>query len=278
MLESRDLTYAIGNAKLVDSVSLSAYAGEVVSIVGPNGAGKSTLLRLLAGETQPTQGQVYLHGRALADMDARQIALERAVLPQQTLLQFAFSARDVVLMGRNPHLNGGWPGREDHEIADGALRDTEMTQLSERKYPSLSGGEQSRVTLARVLAQQAPVLLLDEPTSSLDVRHQEMVMGVAKSLAGKGACVLVIIHDLNLASAYSDRIALMRSGRLVACAPTCDVLTEDLLSDVFECRLRVLSDGCGRLIVPDRTQAQVSPNKPDKLAATPDSFTSAFGA
>jgi iron complex transport system ATP-binding protein len=255
MLEAQNLTYAIGDAKLVDCVSLSAGAGEVLSIVGPNGAGKSTLLRLLSGEAQPTRGKVYLHGQALAGMDARQIALKRAVLPQQTLLQFGFSAHDVVLMGRNPHLYGGWPGRDDLAIADAALRDTEMTPYAERKYPTLSGGEQSRVTLARVLAQQAPVLLLDEPTSSLDVRHQEMVMGVAKALAGRGACVVVIIHDLNLAAAYSDRIALMRSGRLVACAPTCDVLTEDLLSDVFECRLRVIADGCNRLIIPERAHA-----------------------
>jgi iron complex transport system ATP-binding protein len=252
MLEARDLTYAIGSARLVDGVSLSAYGGEVLSIVGPNGAGKSTLLRLLSGELQPVRGKVYLHGQGLSEMNARETALKRAVLPQQTLLQFAFSSRDVVLMGRNPHLNGGWPGREDFAIADAALHETEMTEYAERKYPSLSGGEQSRVTLSRVLAQQAPVLLLDEPTSSLDVRHQEMVMSVAQSLALKGACVVVIIHDLNLAAAYSHRIALMRAGRVVACGPTGDVLSEELLSDIFECPIRVIPDGCQRLIVPQR--------------------------
>ena len=126
--------------------------------------------------------------------------------------------------------------------------------FAERIYPSLSGGEQSRVNLSRVLAQETPILLLDEPTSSLDVRHQEMVMQLAGRLARDGACVLVIVHDLNLAAAYSDRIALLQRGRLVTIGSTCEVLRDDVLSDVFECPLRVLRDGEFRhpLIVPRR--------------------------
>jgi iron complex transport system ATP-binding protein len=158
-----------------------------------------------------------------------------------------------------------------------------MTGYAERKYPSLSGGEQSRVTLSRVLAQQAPVLLLDEPTSSLDVRHQEMVMSVAQSLARSGACVVVIIHDLNLAAAYSHSIALMRAGRMAACGPTCDVLNEELLSDVFECELRVITDGCQRLIVPQRNGGETypvpsTPNRGSDARARPDALANAFGA
>lgn len=254
MLEARNVSYRVGDAWLVRDIDLKVSAGETLSIVGPNGAGKSTLLRLLSGELKPTGGEIYLGGEPLSRLKPREVALRRAVLPQQTVLQFAFSVRDVVLMGRNPHLQGGWPLKQDYEIAARSLEDTEMEGYATRAYPSLSGGEQSRVTLSRVLAQQTPVLLLDEPTSSLDIRHQEMVMSLAKSLAGQGVCVVVIIHDLNLAAAYSDRIMLMSHGRLAGCGPTREVLQSDLLSDVFECPLRVLPDEEGGvLVVPCRS-------------------------
>jgi iron complex transport system ATP-binding protein len=254
MLEARSLTYRIGDAVLVRDVTFEAHPGEVLSVVGPNGAGKSTLLRLLTGELPPTAGEVRLDGCPLSDYSPKQLALKRAVLPQQTVLQFAFTARNVVLMGRDPHIGYGEPSRQDVAIAERALDDTDMRPFADRTYPSLSGGEQSRVTLARVLAQEAPVLLLDEPTSSLDVRHQEIVMQLASRLAHEGACVLVIVHDLNLAAAYSDRIALMQRGTLVATGATCEVLRDEVLSDVFECPLRVLRDGEFRhpLIVPRR--------------------------
>ena len=259
MLEARDLSYAINDSLLVDNVTLAARDGEVLSIVGPNGAGKSTLLRLLSGELSPCAGAVYLQGDALVDLSAREIALRRAVLPQQTILQFAFTAEDVVLMGRNPHLQGSWPDERDREIAHSSLARTDMSTRAGRKFPTLSGGEQSRVTLARVLAQEAPVLLLDEPTSALDVRHQEMVMQIAGSLAAEGACVVMVIHDLNLAAAYSQRIAVMQGGRLVAYGPTCEVMQAELLSEVFECPLRVIADGERRLVVPVRGRATVPP-------------------
>jgi iron complex transport system ATP-binding protein len=254
VLEAIDVSYQIGPAVLVDGVSLEARAGEVLSVVGPNGAGKSTLLRLLTGELQPTAGDVRLAGRTLGEYSPKQLALKRAVLPQQTMLQFAFTVRAVVEMGRDPHIRHGESRREDLEAVDRALGETDMMPFAERIYPSLSGGEQSRVNLSRVLAQETRILLLDEPTSSLDVRHQEMVMRLAHRLSSEGACVLVIVHDLNLAAAYSDRIALLQRGRLVTIGSTCEVLRDDVLSDVFECPLRVLRDGEFRhpLIVPRR--------------------------
>ncbi|HLF80115.1 MAG TPA: heme ABC transporter ATP-binding protein [Dehalococcoidia bacterium] len=264
-LQATSLSFQVGSVRLVREVSLEARTGEVLTVVGPNGAGKSTLLRLLSGELTPTSGEVILDGRDLQDYPARDLALKRAVLPQQTVLQFAFSARDVVLMGRNPHLRDGWPSREDREITERQMERTETTAFATRTFPSLSGGEQSRVTLARVLAQEAPILLLDEPTSSLDVKHQEMVMQVARELAVAGACVLVIIHDLNLAAAYSDRIALLQGGSLMACGAPDEVLREDLLSSVFECELTVL-EGHGLdhpLVVPRRgwSQGAVEPTR-----------------
>ena len=233
VLEAREVSYRAGSALLVDGVSLALAPGEVLALVGPNGAGKSTLLRLLAGDLTSSSGEVLLDGRPLASYGPRELALRRAVMPQQTVLQFAFTAREVVLMGRSPHLRGA-EREHDFAVAHACMMRTDSAQFAGRAYPTLSTGEQQRVTLARVLAQQTPILLLDEPTSSLDIRHQEMVMQIAREAAEEGAAVLAVLHDLNLAAAYADRIAVLRRGRLVAAGAPADVLTGELLSDVFE--------------------------------------------
>jgi iron complex transport system ATP-binding protein len=225
-----------------------------LAVVGQNGAGKSTLVKLLSGELTPTTGEVLVGGRVLSDYAPHELALRRAVLPQQTVLQFAFTARDVVLMGRSPHLRGTWATLDDEETAERAMCRTETERFARRVYTSLSGGEQSRVNLARVLAQEAPILLLDEPTSSLDVRHQELIMRTARALAADGACVVAVLHDLNLAAAYSDRIAVLKEGGLVTAGPPDKVLDSALLSHAFDCDLYVIHapHGGHRLVVPRR--------------------------
>jgi iron complex transport system ATP-binding protein len=217
----------------VDGVSLDLARGEVLALVGPNGAGKSTLLKLLAGDLSPSGGEVTLEGRPLARFGAKELALKRALLPQQTILQFAFTARAVVAMGRHPHLGMAGESPEDDAVVEAALARTETVPLAERVYPSLSGGEQARVSLARVLAQETPVLLLDEPTAALDLRHQQSVLRIARDLAREGTAVLAVLHDLNLAATYADRIALLDEGKLVADGTPWDVLTEERLSAVF---------------------------------------------
>ncbi|MGE0060369.1 MAG: heme ABC transporter ATP-binding protein [Dehalococcoidia bacterium] len=251
-IETRAVSYQVGAAKLVDSVSLQARAGEVLALVGPNGAGKSTMLRLLAHELTPTDGEVLVEGRPIGSYHAKDLAKRRAVLPQQTVMQFAFTALDVVMMGRNPHIENGWPGPEDRAIAEGSMQQTGTLEFRQRAYPGLSGGEQSRVTFARVLAQETPILLLDEPTASLDVKYQEQAMQITRRLAAEGACVVVIIHDLNLAAAYADRIALLHRGRLVDCAPPASVLRGERLSEVFETPLRVIEDDGQLFVTPAR--------------------------
>ncbi len=232
-LACRRVSYrARAGALLVDDVSLDVRPGEVLALAGPNGAGKSTLLRLLAGELLPTAGTVTLDGRPLHDLRPDTLACRRAVMPQQTTLSFAFTAREVVLMGRTPHARGG--RRQDEFVVAECLARTDTAHLAGRAFPSLSGGEQQRVTLARVLAQEAPIVLLDEPVNSLDIHHQELVMREARVEAGRGAAVLAVLHDLNLAAAHADRVALMRRGRIVACGVPRDVLTAPLLSEVFE--------------------------------------------
>jgi len=233
LLTAANISVRVGERLLLDGVNLTLRPGEVVALAGPNGAGKSTLLRVLAGDLAPTGGAVSLQGRPLASYRARELAVRRAVLPQQTLLQFAFAAREVVAMGRHPHLGRGGETERDEDLIAAAMRRTETGHLAARSYPSLSGGEQGRVSLARVLAQEAPLLLLDEPTAALDLRHQQAVLAVARELAADGATVLAVLHDLNLAAAYADRVALLDGGRLVACGVPWDVLTADALSAIF---------------------------------------------
>lgn len=253
VLAARGVTYRAGAAVLVEDIDLTLAAGEVLAVVGPNGAGKSTLLKLLTGDLKPAAGEVLLDGRPLGRYKMRELALRRAVLPQQTMLQFAFTCEEVVLMGRSPHNRGGRPdSANDRAVARAAMARTDTLDLAQRAFQSLSGGEQQRVTLARVLAQEARVLLLDEPTAALDIRHQELVMQIARQEAAAGAAVLAVLHDLNLASAYADHVAVLHCGRLVACGTPAVVMTAELLSRVFEHPLAVVPHpvGSGPLVLP----------------------------
>lgn len=223
----------VRDRRLLNDVSLDVRPGEVLALAGPNGAGKSTLLKALAGDVALASGEIRLNGRPLPRYRPRELALMRAVLPQQTVVEFAFTAREIVEMGR------GASNRNGAEIVTRSLTRTDALPFESRIFPSLSGGEQARVSLARVLAQQTPILLLDEPTSNLDLRHQEMVMTLARNLAAAGGIVIVIAHDLNLASAHADRIALMRDGSLVAIGTPWETLTGPRLEAIFGCAVSV---------------------------------------
>ena len=230
------VSYTVGTTTLLHDVSLVVQPGEVVVLVGPNGAGKSTLMNLLSGDLVPTAGEVLLDGKSISLYRPHELALKRAVLPQQSLLQFAFTVREVVEMGRAPHADT-FDELRDH--VDRALAQTEMTHFAGRVYPSLSGGEKARAQLGRVIAQQAPLLLLDEPTASLDLRHQQHVMGLAQDVAAAGGAVVAVVHDLNLAASTANRIALLHRGRIVADGPPWVVMDERLLSEVYQCPIAV---------------------------------------
>ena len=173
-------------------------------------------------------------------------------MPQETVLQFSFTVREVVEMGRHPHRNGA--RARDDEAVETAMRWTEIAELARRTYPTLSGGERSRTTLARVLAQESPILLLDEPTAALDLRHQERAMTVARSFAGRRRRRVAVLHDLNLAAAYADRIALLDDGRAGGLGAPWAVLREELLGSVFDHPVVVASSPCGDspLVIPAR--------------------------
>lgn len=254
LIEARGASFAAGGRRLIDDVSLAAVAGELVVVAGPNGAGKSTLLRLLSGELRPASGEVLLGGQPLHRLSVMAQARQRAVLPQQTAVTFAFTARDVVLLGRHPRLRGSRSERTaDHAVADRTLEQVEAAALRPRLFPTLSGGEQARVSLARVLAQECSVLLLDEPTAALDIRHQHLAMQLARRVAEAGGAVVAVLHDLNLAAA-ATRIILLHEGRVAAAGPPAAVLTPPTLEAVFGHPVHVLQglDGLP-VVVPCRT-------------------------
>lgn len=232
---------------------LALHAGEVHALVGPNGAGKSTLFGVLAGDIVPGAGQVTLDGRDLREIPARELARLRAVLLQQNEVAFAFTVDEVVRMGRAPWART--PGEEaDDDIVARALAATDLAELAGRSVRSLSGGERARVALARVLAQDTDILLLDEPTAALDLRHQEDVLRIARRRAAEGAAVALVVHDLNAALAYSDRATLLSRGEIVASGDPAEVLTAERIEEVYGQAVDILThpvSGVG-IVVPRR--------------------------
>lgn len=239
-LRGTALSYQVGEHRLLESVDVLARSGELVAVVGPNGAGKSTLLKILAGDLTPSSGEIMLNAQPLNQYSAQELALLRAVLPQQSILQFAFRVDEVVAMGRHPH----GESERDEAIIREAMNRTDTGRFADRRYPSLSGGEQSRTMLARVLAQKTPLMLLDEPTAALDIHHQELVLNIAREHAQSGGAVIAILHDLNLAAAYANRIMVLAGGRLVADGEPWQVIEAELLSDVFRHPLAVFPHPC----------------------------------
>lgn len=221
-----------GRTAVLNDVSLDVQAGEVLAIVGPNGAGKSTALTTLAGDVAPSSGTVRMHERPLADWLPRELARQRAVLLQDSAVAFPFAAIEVVRMGRAP-----WRGtpheHEDAEVVDEALRVMDARHLADRSVTALSGGEQARIALARTLAQTTGLLLLDEPTAALDLRHAEATLDHLRQRAHNGAAVVVVLHDLNLAAAHADRVAIVGEGRIIAVGAPQEILVEELLSSAY---------------------------------------------
>lgn len=231
LAEAEGLTVRLGYRTVLDGVGLRLRAGEVLAFVGPNGAGKSTLLSALSGDLTPSSGSVRIHGRPAADWSAPELALRRAVLPQSATLSFPFGVEEVVRMGRAPWTSAR-PEEDDAAVAE-AMTATEVTAFAARPFSALSGGERARVAMARVLAQRTPLLLLDEPTAALDLRHQELVLRICRERAAAGVAVAVVLHDLGLAAACADRVVVVAGGRIAADGTPEEVFTEDLLSDVY---------------------------------------------
>lgn len=241
ILQADRLGYRVGQRQLIEDVSLTLARGEMVSLIGPNGAGKSTLLRLLSGYLTPDKGSCLLAGQAPGAWPRERLAQMRAVMRQKSQVEFRLPVRDVVAMGRAP-----WPGPVNQPIVDEVMRLTGSDSLARRDYCSLSGGEQQRVQLARALAQlwqpDGPRgwLFLDEPTSALDLYHQQHALRLLHRITRQGQLsVCCVLHDLNLASLWSDKILLLHQGRLVASGTPGEVLREETLSRWYQADLQV---------------------------------------
>ncbi len=220
-LESAGLV--LDGRAIVKSVSLEVYPGEVLALVGPNGAGKSSILSLLAGDSEATTGRAMLGDQDVTKYRPDEAARLRAVLLQANQVSFPFSVEEVVEMGRAPWARTPQIAEDDDAIEE-ALRLADVGHLSERIFTQLSGGERARVSLARVLAQRTPLVLLDEPTAALDLKHQESVMETLRGLASQGRAVVVVIHDLSVAAGYADRVAMVVEGKLEAIGSPSEVI------------------------------------------------------
>ncbi|WP_225333934.1 ATP-binding cassette domain-containing protein [Halomicrobium urmianum] len=230
---------SFGDLDILDGVSLSVEPGEFVGLVGPNGAGKTTLLRTINGAVTPDAGRVSVGGRRIDDLSSREASRLVATVPQDTSVRFAFAVEDLVAMGRTPHRSrfGGDPNAAEH--VERALRRAEVDGLRERRVDELSGGERQRVYLARALAQDAPALVLDEPTASLDVNHAARTLSLVRDLVGEDRAAVAAIHDLEAAGRYCDRLALLHDGGVVARGPPGEVLTSATLETAFDARAAV---------------------------------------
>lgn len=245
MIETKELSVALGSRTIIDGFNFKAHAGQLTAIVGPNGSGKTTFFRALCGEL-PYRGSATLNGNEIKALDPVRAATLRAVLPQATSLAFPFTVGEIVRLGSMSTLSGRTRDGA-RSLVERALSRVDLVGYGARYYQELSGGEQQRVQLARVLCQVSEAigpdgprcLMLDEPVSSLDIRHQLQVMNVARDFAQSGGGVVAILHDLNLAAMFADRIYVVSRGQLAASGRPVDVLKDELIESVFGCRLVV---------------------------------------
>lgn len=254
-LAARRITHVINKRTILHEVSAAFWPGELSVIIGPNGAGKSTLISLLSADAHPVSGHGELFGTPVHRYSPRSAARLRAVMGQHTAVSFPYPAGEVIAMGRTP-----WRGTQeadhDESAITAAAQDAETEHLLERPVTLLSGGERQRIALARVLAQRPwhpspqrpPVLLFDEPVSALDIRHQERTLRLLRRLADEGACVVVVLHDLDAAAAYADRLVILNEGTVLADGPPQQVCDPELLSEVYRTPIQVLRDDAQGLL------------------------------
>jgi len=260
LLSIRSLTVSYGSQPAIHDFSLEMKPGEILALVGPNGAGKSTLIRTISGVQPHFSGSIHLDGKNLGSLPAVERARYLAVVPQAGGLPPAFTVYQTVMIGRTPYL--GWLGHashSDHQAVIAAMQQTQIQTLSDRRVGELSGGEQQRVLLARALAQNAPVMLLDEPTTHLDLQHQSSLLNLVRSLCReKNLSILMVLHDLNLAGLYADRVALISNGKLVGIGSPSTVLTGTLLSQIYQVPVHVIPhpDYGSPLVLPDGQAGQ----------------------
>ena len=248
MLEIKKVSYQAQSLKwLVRNISLAIPAGQFLCIVGPNGAGKSTLLRMISNELVPTEGFIRLRHRNLRDYDPTELAKVRAYLAQKRDMAFPFRALQIVLLGRHPYLQGRKESSHDVLFAQQQLQRLRSSHLAERVYLTLSGGESTRVDMARVLSQEPELLLLDEPTNHLDPYYQLELLELCRSLVNEQKTIIAVMHDLNLVAQYADRVVLLSEGRLVLQGQPNEVFQREPLREIYGVDFDIWQNSQGRL-------------------------------
>ncbi len=239
ILEANDVSFSFGALNVLRGVSVTVCKGTVTGIIGPNGAGKSTLMRILAGTLSPASGSVILDGKPVARMHPGERARHIAVVPQETHIPFPFTALEIVLMGRAPYLPAfGFESRHDVDVAMAALNATDCTHLAGRDIAELSGGERRRVIIARALAQETSILLLDEPMSFLDLRHSsELARLLREKARSSNLASVAVMHDLNLAAAFCDRIIILKDGSISAEGTPAETISSGVIGSAFNVRV-----------------------------------------
>lgn len=239
VFEASDIVVTRGNRRLLDGVNLDLQEGEILALLGPNGAGKSTLLAVLSGDITPDSGEVKFRDKTLDSWSLGELARKRSVLLQDNQVLFPFTVHQVVEMGRAPWRRTPSEAQDPEAIA-WAIEKTNISHLGNRRVPSLSGGERGRAAFARTITGRTGVLMLDEPTAALDLGHQEELLQLVRERADAGDAVIIVLHDLNLAAAFADRIALLNSGKIFACGKPEEVLTAQTISEVYETPVEVI--------------------------------------
>ncbi|OOO63031.1 iron ABC transporter ATP-binding protein [Clostridium tepidum] len=246
----KDIVFSYDNKKVIKGINLSVKEGEIVSIIGPNGSGKSTLLKCINGILKPSSGNVYIDSKEVLKMNPKDLAKTVAYVPQATPEVFLQTIFETVLMGRKPHLKWG-VGEKDLRIVEEILEYMELSDLAECYIDELSGGQKQRVYIARALAQEPKILLLDEPTSSLDIKHQLEVLQVVEKISKqRKTSVVMVIHDLNLAYRFSDKLALVKNGQVVSYDSPDIVLTEENVNSVYEVESSIINTELGKCVLP----------------------------
>ncbi len=268
-LQARDLSTGYGERRIIDALDVDIPDGAFTVIIGPNGCGKSTLLRSLARLIKPQDGAVLLDGTDIAHVKTKELAREIGLLPQASIAPEGITVIDLVTRGRHPHqgMLRRW-SQHDEDAVRAALERTRLTDLTTKVVDELSGGQRQRVWIAMALAQETPLLLLDEPTTYLDISHQIDVLDLCTSLQQEGRTLVAVLHDLNQAARYATHLLAMKDGRIVAQGPPRDVVTTGLVDDVFGVKARIIDDPetGGPLIVP---HAPASPSAPPLETETP---------
>jgi len=242
MLTVENVTFEINKRTLIRNVSFNMRCGEVVAILGANGAGKSTLLRMLSGEKKTSEGNILLNGRCITAYGPAELAKKRAVMSQHNVVNMDFTAKEIVMMGRYPHYKNN-PTENDESVVRQTMNVCGVTQLEERSILTLSGGEQQRVQLARVLAQiwdcPGALLLMDEPVSAMDLQYQQQTLAIVTALARKNFMVIAVLHDINLAAQYADRLLLLKNGRKWNDGTPAEVLNPKNIYNIFSIEAQV---------------------------------------